>query len=198
VFDLAAGSGSVSVRRNRTLVREGDRADTVFLVEAGILRSSKFLPDGRRQVLCFHEKGDLVGLLEGEVHGCSLEGVTSVRLKAASRRRVQGFLEGQPEWRDHVLAWAARELAEARSRAVMLGRQNAHERVSSFLLHRARDGRVAELRMSRKDMADYLGLTAETVSRLLTKMESTGRIRRISAHRIEVSGVSGLSDPAGQ
>ena len=195
LFDLAAAStGSVSVQRNRTLVREGEPADTVFLVKSGILRSSKLLPDGRRQVVSFHEEGALVGLFEREVHVYSLEGVTSVRLKAASRLRLQVLLGGQPEWRDRVLAWAVRELAEARIRAVMLGRENAYERVCAFLQNCAREG-VAELQMSRKDMADYLGLTAETVSRMLTQMESAGRIRRISAHRIEIADIGGLAGP---
>jgi CRP-like cAMP-binding protein len=194
IFDLASASiGSVSVPRNRTLVREGDRADTIFLVQSGILRSSKLLPDGRRQVVSFHEEGALVGLLEGEVHIYSLEGATSVRLKSANRLRLQLVLDEQPEWRDHVLRWAARELAEARHLAVMLGRQNAHERVCSFLLNRVRDGSVAQLRMSRKDMADYLGLTAETVSRLLTRLESDRLIRRISPQRIEIADQSGLA-----
>jgi CRP-like cAMP-binding protein len=194
MFDLASASiGSISVPRNRTLVREGDRADTIFLVQSGILRSSKLLPDGRRQVVSFHEEGALVGLLEGEVHIYSLEGATTVRLKPANRLRLRRVLDEQSEWRDHVLKWAARELAEARHLAVMLGRQNAHERVCSFLLNRARDGGVAELRMSRKDMADYLGLTAETVSRLLTRLESDGLIRRISARRIEIADPSGLA-----
>jgi CRP-like cAMP-binding protein len=197
LFDLAAASpGSVSVQRNRTLVREGEPTDTVFLVTSGVLRSSKLLRDGRRQVVSFHEEGALVGFFEREFHVFSLEGVTSVRLKAASRPRLQVLLGRHPEWRDHVLAWASRELAEARARAVMLGRQNAYERVCAFLLKSARGG-VAELRMSRKDMADFLGLTVETVSRLLTHMESTGRIRRISAQRIEIADASGLAGAAG-
>ena len=77
----------------------------------------------------------------------------------------------------------------------MLGRQNARERVCSFLLHRAGAGRVAELRMSRKDMADYLGLTVETVSRLLTQMETANLIRRFSAQRIEILDLGGLVHP---
>jgi CRP-like cAMP-binding protein len=192
LFDLAAGpTASASIQRNRTLVREGDRADTAFLVQSGILRRSKVLPDGRRQVVSFHEQGALVGLLEGEAHAFSLEAVTPTRLRPANRLRLQMLFQ-QPEWHVHLLSWAASELAEARSRAVMLGRQNAKERVCSFLLHRARPGRVAELRMSRKDMADYLGLTVETVSRLLTQMETGNLIRRISAQRIEVLDPGGL------
>ena len=194
LFDRApACPGSASIQRNRTLVREGERADTVFLVQSGILRSSKILPDGRRQVVGFHEEGALVGLFEGEIHNYSLEGATSVRLKMANRLRLQLLLDGQPEWRNHVLACAASELAQAHSLAVMLGRQDAQERVRSFLLHRARDGRVAELRMSRKDMADYLGLTAETVSRVLTQMESAGLIRRISAQSIRIADLTQIA-----
>lgn len=199
-FDLVCTvfTESVSIQPNRALVREGDRADTVFLVQSGILRSGKVLSDGRRQIVNFHEKGDLIGLLEGEVHAYSVEGVTLVRLKPANRIRLHAFLNGRPQLCASVLSLATRELAAVRSRAVMLGRQCAEERVCSFLLHRARGVRVVELQMSRRDMADYLGLTVETVSRILTQMESAGLIRRINAYRIDIPDSDRLSELSGR
>ena len=192
LFDLASlGESSVSVPSRRTVVREGDRANTVYLVQSGMLRSTTELPDGRRQILSFQEAGDLIGLLENDVHICSVESVTSVQLKAANRARLLTLLDGRPQWRNYILSFAARELASAQHRALMLGRQTAQERLISFLIHLRRDDMI-DLRMPRKDIADYIGLTVETVSRILTQLERHGLIQRIGARTIQIKDLSRL------
>lgn len=194
LFDLAsANECSVAARRNQTLIYEGDRSDIAYLVESGMLRTIKVLPDGRRQVLSFHEAGNVIGLLEADVHVCTVESVTTVRVKAANRLQLQVLLDRRPQWRSLVLSFAASELATARHRAVMLGRHSARERICSFLLHRPRCDGIVELQMPRKDIADYLGLTMETVSRILTQIETDGLIRRLGVYRIQIIDVNRMT-----
>ncbi len=188
---------SVSIGRDETLFCEGDPAEAVYVVLSGAVRSSKMLPDGRRQIIGFHEAGDLIGLTLADDYFYSTEGVTAVRLRRVSRSQLEALIERQPCLRNRLFSLAARELAAAQKQMLLLGRKTARERLCSFLVERCRhNGHTIELPMSRTDIADYLGLTIETVSRTLSQLRAEGLVRMASLHSLELTDADRLSDLA--
>jgi len=179
------------------LFDEGEAADHVFNVTEGTLKIFKLLPDGRRQVTGFLFAGDFLGLASQETYAYSAEAVTPVRLCRFQRRQLDGLLGRHPEMERRLLSKASHELAEAQEQMLLLGRKTAKERVASFLLllsRRAHQRGIAAdpvaVPMSRTDIADYLGLTTETVSRTVTRLKSEGTIRLLPGGKV------GLSDRA--
>ena len=188
---------SVSIARDETLFCEGDPADAVYVVLSGTVRSSKMLPDGRRQIIGFHEAGDLIGLTLADDYLYSAEGVTAVRLRRLSHLQLEALIERQPRLRNRLFSLAAHELAAAQRQMLLLGRKTARERLCSFLIERLRgDGPIVELPMSRTDIADYLGLTIETVSRTLSQLRAEGLILMATPHSLELTDAGRLSDLA--
>lgn len=194
---LRRAGQTMAVGRDETLFCEDDEAQAVYVVVSGTLRSSKMLPDGRRQIIGFHEAGDLVGMTLADSYPYSAEGVTEVRLRRVGRRQLEELMEATPQLRLRLLTLAARELAAAQRQMLLLGRKTARERLCSFLLERAHGTcRRIELPMSRTDIADYLGLTIETVSRTLSQLRSDGLIRMPSLHSLELADADRLGDVA--
>ncbi len=143
---------------------EGDRAHSLYAVISGAVRTVRHSCDGRRQVSGFYYPGDLFGLEVDEEHAFAAE--------AMCPSQVRSVRLGSTEDRAIVQA-ARRELARAHDHLAMLGRRSAEEKVASFLLELAqqRPAGHAALPMSRQDMADYLGLALETVSRVLGRFQ---------------------------
>ena len=188
---------SVSIGRDETLFCEGDPAGAVYVVLSGTLRSSKMLPDGRRQIIGFHEAGDLIGLTLADDYLYSAEGVTAVRLRRLSHLQLEALIERQPRLRNRLFSLAAHELAAAQRQMLLLGRKTARERLCSFLIERLRgDGPIVELPMSRTDIADYLGLTIETVSSTLSQLRAEGLIHMATLHSLVLTDAGRLSDLA--
>lgn len=192
---LQAGAG---------LFWEGDPAGHVFQVIEGTLRLFRLLADGRRIITGFVCPGDLIGVSLRDRYLYSAEAVTDVRLRRFSRTRFDGEIERSPALRTEVFAWLCDEMAAAQDQMVLLGRKNAEERVCSFLLlvaRRMRRGeplsRRFEIPMSRLDMADYLGLTIETVSRTMSRLTAQGVIAARGRHGIEVCRLETLVFLAG-
>lgn len=143
---------------------EGDQAQFLYAVVAGAVRTVRHSSDGRRQVGDFYYPGDLFGLEAEQEHAFAAEAMCPVQ--------VRMIRLGSAE--DRAFAEAAlRELARAHEHLAMLGRRSAEEKVASFLLELAHQGPCgqAALPMSRQDMADYLGLALETVSRVLGRFQ---------------------------
>ena len=181
---------NVQLDAGEPLFFEGDPADAVFTVTTGALRLSKLLSDGRRQIAGFLYPGDFLGLTVEDVHLFTAEAVVPSGLCRFSRSRFQRFLETHPHMERKLFAVAAHELAAARLQVVLLGRKTATEKVVSFLLSLAsrcrKHGRLAdcvELPMTRTDIADYLGVTIETLSRSITDLERSGLIARVACQR---------------
>jgi CRP/FNR family transcriptional regulator len=194
---LCRAGQTIALGRDETLFCEDEEADAVYVVVSGTLRSSKMLPDGRRQIIGFHEAGDLVGMTLADFYPYSAEGVTEVRLRRVGRRQLEDLMEATPQLRLRLLTLAARELAAAQRQMLLLGRKTARERLCSFLLERAQGAcRRIELPMSRTDIADYLGLTIETVSRTLSQLRAEGLIRMPSLHSLELADADRLGDVA--
>jgi len=183
------------------LFDEGEKAEHVFNVTEGTLKIFKLLPDGRRQVTGFLFAGDFLGLANQETYAYSAEAVTPVRLCRFQRRQLDGLLGRHPEMERRLLSKASHELAEAQEQMLLLGRKTAKERVASFLLllsRRARQRGVADdpvpVPMSRTDIADYLGLTTETVSRTVTRLKSEGLIRLLPGGKVGLADRAALNE----
>lgn len=173
--------------RNGEIFAEGDLAARVYKVMSGAVRITKLLADGRRVVTGFHLPGEFFALEAGEVHRFSAEAVADCQLLAIPRKTILARA-----MQDHALSqqlWSitGASLDRAQEHMMLLGRKNAVERLATFLLDMAArtgtDDRVP-LPMSRQDIADFLGLTIETVSRTFTQLERDGVIALPSAREV--------------
>lgn len=178
------------VEAHQPIFHQGDPADLVYNVTRGTLKLYRLLPDGRRQVTGFLQPGDFLGLTEEEEHGFTAETLEPAELCRFPRGRFEAFIADHPQMGRELYRLAAHELAAAQEQMVLLGRKTAIERVASFLLGlvaRAAPGDVApivHLPMSRLDIADYLGLTKETVSREFTALKTSGVIRLLNGNAV--------------
>lgn len=200
---LSAMATDMKLEPPQTIVYEGDPAQSAFNVCTGVVRLTKMLPDGRRQITGFLFPGDFIGLSQKETHGCSAEAVTPVSLCRFPRKKLLSLFEEFPEAEHRLLRMAADEITAAQEQILMLGRKTAKERVASFLLMVSRQMELrgsAEstiaLPMSRADIADYLGLTIETVSRTFTKLIKDGLISLTKAHEVRLENQEGLETVA--
>ena len=173
---------------------EGDRAQHIFEITEGVLRIFKIIADGRRVITGFLYAGDMVGLSLKNVYLYSAEAVTLVKVRRLTRKAFQDAIENSPELRPQLFALMCDEMAAAQDQMVLLSRKSAEERLCSFLmmLGQRQSGqtqmpRTVELAMSRQDMADYLGLTIETVSRTVTKLIQRGIITPNGRHAFDVT-----------
>lgn len=181
---LSAASVTVTVQPGHTFIQEGDPAEHFFNVTAGTAKLYKLLPDGRRQVTGFAGVGYFLGLAVSSSYAFSAEALEPVKVCRFSRTKLRGLLDDFPALEKKLLEVASNELVVAQEQMLLLGRKTARERLASFLIARASlvpncPGRgavnVAErihLPMTRGDIADYLGLTIETVSRTLSKLRA--------------------------
>jgi CRP/FNR family transcriptional regulator, anaerobic regulatory protein len=176
-----------------TLFWEADPADYIFKVLRGTICLSKLLPDGRRQVARFCHAGDLVGLTANEDYPYTADALTDATTICIRKCDLDEELDANPAARESVLAAVQEELSAAQRQLMVLGRKNAMERVASFLIamseqamRQGEDGSVVELPMTRVDIADYLGLTHETVCRTLSGLKKSGVVAISDPHRIEL------------
>ena len=173
----------ISFARNAEIYFESESADYLYKVESGMVRTFKVLADGRRQIGCFYWPGDIFGL-EGDEHTFSAEAVVNSRVSVI--KRIALFDSRDPHIARQLWGMAAAELQRAQDHTMLLVK-SAQERVAAFLMEmskRSSGNNVVDLPMSRQDIADYLGLTIETVSRTLSHLESCGAISLQSARRI--------------
>jgi CRP/FNR family transcriptional regulator, nitrogen fixation regulation protein len=173
--------------RNGEIYGEGEAADYVYKVMSGAVRISKVLDDGRRQINAFHLAGEVFGFEVGEDHQFSAEAVTSSKILIVKRSALIALATRQNEVANELWTLTARKLEHVQNLMITLGRKNAHERVAAFLLEmagRAADKRTIELPMPRQDIADYLGLTIETVSRTFTQLENEAAIELTTSRRV--------------
>lgn len=181
--ELARLSQRVRFGSKMPLFVEGDHSDAVYNVSEGTVRLYKLLPDGRRQIIGFALPGDFIGVVPGGRYGLSADAIGSVMACWLLKESFSRFIESKPRMLQRINDFARRELVLAQDHMVSLGRRSAEEKVATFLVgwrdRLQRIGRTTKtiyLPMSRHDIADYLGLTVETVSRTLTKLERDGVI----------------------
>lgn len=172
---------------------QGDPAAHVFEITDGVVRLCKILVDGRRIVTGFLFAGDVIGLSQPQKYLYGGEAVTPIKLRRLARRTLDEAIEQSSTLRAQVFAKLCDEMAAAQEQLVLLSCKNANERLCSFLAfllrrHR-RSGRansVIDLPMTRLDIADYLGLTIETVSRNLTRLARRGIIAEVERFSLRV------------
>ena len=160
-------------RRGTEIFGEGEETEYVYQIVSGAVRTYKLLCDGRRQVNAFHLPGDMFGLENGAAHRFSAEAVVATTVRIAKRRSLVEAMQGQRAGSSRVLGLVTQNLQHAENHMLLLGRKTALERVAAFLLEMDRrlgHPDVIVLPMSRRDIADYLGLTLETVSRACSKL----------------------------
>jgi CRP/FNR family transcriptional regulator len=180
---LDAISTKIDLEPRQNVFFEGDPAGFAFNVTRGMVKASKALPDGRRQITGFLYPGDFLGIALHNAYVYSAEALTCVTLCRFPRPKLRALFDEFPKLEIHLLSLTANELAAAQDQLLLLGRKSAREKVASFLLmlvQRAEPGgkteRLLHLPMTRLDIADYLGLSAETVSRTFSTFRGAGLI----------------------
>jgi CRP/FNR family transcriptional regulator len=189
--------------RNGVLYEEGKEAAHVFRVDAGAVRLVRLLADGRRQIVGFCFAGDVLALGDGEFYGCCAEAIGEVTVTRYGRQALSMRCARDPQMQGSVQQWMHDALRASQRQIVMLGRLTVRERLAAFLEEMAQrlmvEGRgqtILELPMSRLDIADYLGLTIETVSRAFGDLKRMDVIAVLTAHRIVLCDRQRLKDMA--
>ncbi len=181
--------------RNTEIYGENEPADYLYKVINGTVRTYKILVDGRRQIGAFHLAGDVFGLETGNEHSFSAEAITDCKIAVVKRSALTALAARDNEVARQMWAITGRELQRAQAHLLLLIK-SAQERVANFLLEMAErlaGGDAVELAMSRQDIADYLGLTIETVSRTLTQLEKRAAIEVSTSRRILLRNHSALT-----
>ncbi len=177
----------MSYARNTEIYGEGEPAEYLYKVMSGAVRVSKLLDDGRRQVTAFHLPGEIFGLELGKEHRFSAEAISESSILVVKRSTVLALAGRDGEVARQLWTLTADALQRVQDHMLVLGCMNAKERVANFLLQLAKrvsSGNEVELPMPRQDIADYLGLTIETVSRTMTQLENAATITLPSSRRI--------------
>ncbi len=199
---LAAARMHQQAAPGETFLNEGEAATHFFNVVDGAVKVFKLMPDGRRQITGFLFAGDLLGLAFNDTYTYSAEAITPVKLCRFPRRQLERLLDAFPKMERRLLAMASNELAAAQEQMMLLGRKTAHERIASFLLSLARreerhgGGESVMLPMTRTDIADYLGLTTETASRVFTSLKKRGYIELEAGGRVRFADRDSLEEIA--
>jgi CRP/FNR family transcriptional regulator len=180
---LATLAQVVELQPGAHFIREGEPANHFFNLTRGTAKLYKLLPDGRRQITGFATVGHFLGLAVSDTYAFSAEAIEPVRFCRFSRSKLRSLLLDFPAMEARLLEVASNELVAAQEQMLLLGRKTARERLASFLVMQSRPTAPCgqprsrlPLPMTRGDIADYLGLTIETVSRTLTHLRRDGLI----------------------
>ncbi|MET0429994.1 MAG: helix-turn-helix domain-containing protein [Microvirga sp.] len=204
VADLERAMTACRLAANQVLVEEGTPNARVFTLTSGMLRLSLMLPDGRRQITGFLMPGDYLGLSDDDVYAQTAEAVVPSVACGFRTIDMDRLMARYPRLKDRLHLMTRRALRQARESQLVLGRLAPAEKVASFLLlmsARAVERGLAEspvhLPMTRTDIADFLGLTIETVSRTFTRLRTQGLIRLPDPHAVEIVDRRRLAAMAG-
>lgn len=183
-----------AVAKGRALMEEGAPNDSLYVVVQGSFRLSKHLEDGRRQVTGFLFPGDFMGVRATHASAYTAEALEDSRVCCFPHKFIDAIAVDHPGVKDRLIARGQTEYHKAQDHIVLLGKKTAEERVESFLrMIAASIGRPGEddftgtsLPMPRQDIADYLGLRLETLSRTLAVLKKKGAIRDLTRHSVTV------------
>ncbi|MER2268273.1 helix-turn-helix domain-containing protein [Methylobacterium oxalidis] len=173
--------------REEEVYGEGEDAEFVYKVVEGAVRTHKVLSDGRRQITGFHLPGDLFGFEQGETHRHTAEALSTTKVLIFKRRQIERAATRSADVACQLWGMATKNLRHAQDLMLLLGRRSAQERVASFLMEvneRLGSTGTFALPMTRRDIADYLGLTIETVSRTLSQLEDDGALLRTGGRQV--------------
>ena len=178
---------------------QAEPADYIYEVIEGAVRTHKLLSDGRRQIGAFHLPGDIFGLENGDFHRFTAEAIVKTTTYVVKRQSLERVVKTDPVMVRSLLTITTDNLQHVENHMLLLGRQNSQERVAAFLLEmndRLTGAGVIALPMSRRDIADYLGLTLETVSRVLSEFQRKGYLRFLGGmqRQIVIMNAAGLGE----
>jgi CRP/FNR family transcriptional regulator, anaerobic regulatory protein len=199
------------LRPGEVLIAAGAPADQVFNILSGMLMLSRTGRDGRRQVLSFLFRDNFLGLTAADSYFFTVEAVMPTRVACCSRSAFNSRLEGEPGAERAFLNMTFRVLEDMVDTIYSLGQRTAIERLAVFLLYLRHSRRLSDaiaddadlalndvsLPMKREDIADYLGLQKETVSRSFGQLEERALIRRLDSHRVQITDLASLRELAG-
>ena len=174
--------------RNSEIYGEDEPAEYLYQVISGAVRTYRMLDDGRRQIVAFYMPGDIFGVEAGDLHLSSAEAISDAQILVAKRSAVMARAEQEKNLARQLWMLTVRELQRVQQHSLALIK-SAEERVAGFLLEmsgRNSASATVELPMSRQDIADYLGLTIETVSRTFTQFVHSGTIALETTRRIQL------------
>lgn len=177
------------VKEAQALIKEGDQSDYLYVIVSGSFRLVRLLEDGRRQIVGFSFPGDYLGMGAAVDNDYSAEALEPSLVCRFSHAFLDEMSSRHVGIKDRLIAKGRTELHNAQDHIVILGKQNAEERVMTFLHMLSKQLGTMEiyLAMPRQDMADYLGLRLETLSRTLTKLKKAGDILRIDGRLVELN-----------
>jgi CRP/FNR family nitrogen fixation transcriptional regulator len=196
---LGVAGTRIALTRNEEIFGEGEPAACAYRVLKGVVRTCRILTDGRRQIVEFFLPGEVFGLLACDAYPVSAEAVTYCEVLAMRRGRLSERATHDSLTAQKLLAMTLHHLRRTEEHMLILGRKTACERLAWFLMDMAEripaPDRV-ELPMSRQDIADFLGLTIETVSRTMTQLQSEGLIELPSFRAVVLHDREALSEIA--
>lgn len=182
-----------SVPARTTVVCEGEPAQTVSIISRGVAAAAKYLPDGRRQIVGFLYANDLIGIPHEDAYFATVEAITELQICSFPRREFEAIMHHNEAFEASMLQVISNELIEAQEHMTVLGRLNNRERLATFICRTARRQRLLDpdrptllLPMSRYDIADYLGMSMENVSRGLRQFEREQLISLITPHEVKI------------
>jgi CRP-like cAMP-binding protein len=192
----ASAGTLVHVPQNQTVFSEGEPVDHAFKIVSGVVRLCKHFPDGRRQIAQFLFPGDYFSFVSIGDHGFSAEAIGDVRLLSFPQKHVEHLCHEHPNLRTRLFELLSQRVRDIQNHMSRIGRQTAKERVAAFLLLLAErlssDGIRVDVPMNRQDIADYLSLTMETVSRTLSLLKATRIVATLDLHKVELKNIDAL------
>lgn len=205
---LSAHTTKLVVEREKAMVLAQEDQQSYSNILSGVVKLSKLMPDGRQQIVGLQFAPDFMGRPFSTENAVTMEAATNVRLCSFPKEVLEEMLLEAPEMEHLLHQQTLQELNEARDWLLTLGRKTAYEKVASFLLliathidpenFDATDQRVFELPLKRADIADFLGLTTETVSRQLTNLRKQGVIEIEDRRTLTVFNLDVLKSSAAQ
>jgi CRP/FNR family transcriptional regulator/CRP/FNR family nitrogen fixation transcriptional regulator len=186
------------VQSGRHLFLEGDEARHVYEVQRGILRLARVMENGRRQIVAFGLPGDVVGFPAGDLHHTDCDAICDTVVLAHSRLALENS-DMDRDLHHRLMQAALKEICAMQDHFMMLSSRSAAEKIASFLLTLAdRTGQACgpyvsvDLAMRRVDIADFLGLTTETVCRTITQFRKDGLIALDTAQKVIIRDLDAL------
>jgi CRP/FNR family transcriptional regulator, nitrogen fixation regulation protein len=173
-------SSEFKYKKDSEIFGQKEPADYIYQVIEGAVRTHKLLSDGRRQIGAFHLPGDIFGLENGDLHRFTAEAIVETTVRLVKRQSLEREAKNDPAMVRNLLKMTTDNLQHVENHLLLLGRQSATEKVAAFLLEmngRMKSTRAMALPMSRRDIGDYLGLTIETVSRVLMAYQRKGYLK---------------------
>jgi len=192
-----------NLKKHGILLHDGDDLTHIYEMASGTVKTTKMLADGRQMVIGFYGRGDIIGMPYETKALCSAEAVTDATLLCYPIKQIEDLMERSAKFYRLMLQLITKERYERVDHMVALGRKKPTERVASFLL-KQKDTLPSEipetysvnLPMSQTDIADYLGLTQETVCRVLSQFKRQGFIKATHSHEIKIHSLTSLQATA--